>query len=207
MTGRLGAPALAVMFIGACADGRPNGAPAASTTATLAGDATALPLEGKPSGIAPPPSGPDTGKGYGDEVPVGATPVTSCPLTPAGCTAAVSLLATIEAGDYGAIEPRVSITYPIGGKPGLDIVDAAALSRALDQARQELSSVAVGCPQLNGLGFEPGACNDLFVLAVPVLLPASRRKDRARVSVHTRRRPFRAPTACDRSGGRLHAGR
>jgi len=124
------------------------------------------------------PVTPPSQKGYGDEVPLGATPVTSCPLTPAGCAAASSLLATVEAGDYGAIQPRVPITYPIGGKPGLDIVDAAGLTRALDQARQELDSIAVGCPQRNELGPEAGACDDLFVLALPVTLAVTRAGER-----------------------------
>jgi len=137
-----------------------------------------------PSGGKPPvrpvasPATPPSKKGYGDEVPLGATPVASCPLTPAGCAAASSLLATVEAGDYGAIQPRVPISYPIGGKPGLDIVDAVAFKRALDQARQELASVAVGCPQRNELGPEAGACDDLFVLALPVTLAVTRAGER-----------------------------
>lgn len=56
----------------------------------------------------------------------------------------------------------------IGAKPGLQIDDASALSSALVTAKARLNAVAIGCPQKNGLGPEPGACDGLFVLAVDV---------------------------------------
>lgn len=138
---------------------------ATGTPRAVTASSPTQPVE-KPTAETTAPSGP-VRKG-GDEVPLGAMPVTSCPLTPAGCAAAAALLATVEAGDYEAIQPRVPIGYPIGEKPGYDLVDAASLTRALDQARQELDSIAVGCPQGNALGPEAGACDDRFVLALPV---------------------------------------
>ncbi len=176
----LAALAPLLMLFAACSGDA--GSPAAPYPEAVTGtpragtDSSPTPPVDKPTAETTAPIGP-VRKG-GDEVPLGATPVTSCPLTPAGCAAAAALIATVETGDYGAIQPRVPISYPIGGKPGLDIVDAAAFNRALDQARQELGSIAVGCPQINGLGPEPGACDDRFVLALPVTLALTRPGER-----------------------------
>jgi hypothetical protein len=116
----------------------------------------------------------------GDEQTLGALPVTTCPLDAAGCVAAGSILRGIETGDHSQLFPAIrpqSGGPLIPSKQGLQIDDADALSMALNTARQDIK-MAIGCPQATFVGPEPGACDDLFVLAVDISLghgPTDRR--------------------------------
>lgn len=107
-------------------------------------------------------------QGYGNEQALTAPAVRECPLPSSGCAAAGELLRLIERGDTRAVLESLKPTFPIGRKSGMQISDEKAFVDALTVARGRLGTIAVGCPQLNVLGPEEGACNDLFVLAVSV---------------------------------------
>ena len=63
--------------------------------------------------------------------------------------------------------------FPIGGKPGLQILDEPALRDTLVGARDHLGTVAVGCPQETLFGPVEGACDNLFVLAIDAVPESS----------------------------------
>lgn len=107
-------------------------------------------------------------QGWGNEQSLAAPPVHQCPLSSAGCAAAEELLNLIDRGETRAVLESLKPTFPIGRKSGMQIVDERAFTDALTVARGRLGTIAIGCPQMNVLGPEAGACEDLFVLAVSV---------------------------------------
>ena len=121
------------------------------------------------------------GSGIGEETLPTAEAVTQCPLDAAGCAAAESLLALIDAGDASGLAALAGLNapggYPIGGQPELQIRDAADLASALAVAKTKLDTVAIGCLHKNVRGTGPGACGDIFVLAIDINPSGTPRSD------------------------------
>jgi hypothetical protein len=111
-------------------------------------------------------------KDIADERKLPGETVEECPLDAVGCSAVESILTDLAAGDGATVSSRLESAIQgelvVGSKPGLQLVGEPAIREALDDARFGLSTVAIGCPQENALGAEPGACADIFVLAIDI---------------------------------------